>query len=273
MKIDIVIVYIPRYKHGHETNFVPPVTGIHLAAITPPGHEVRVIHQQVAPVNLDTDADLIALSFFTGFADEAYRLAAAFRARGKLVVAGGPHVTFACEEALQYVDAVVVGEAESVWEAVIDDAENCRLQSIYHGIAQPLTAIPTPRYDLLPTSFFIPRVIQATRGCPYSCSFCTVPTLNPGFRMRPVESVLRDIEYNDFPHWWQRKVVWFWDDNLTIKRPYIKALLTAMIPLKRWWLTQASIDIVKDDELLDLMAESGCIGVFLGIETFGSDSL
>lgn len=273
MNIDIVVVYVPRYKQGHEANFVPPVTGIHLAAITPPQHKVRVIHQQVEPVNLETDADLIALSFFTGFADEAYRLATAFRARGKQVVAGGPHVTFACEEALAYVDAVVTGEAESVWENVIEDAKNGRLQPTYHGIAQPLTAIPTPRYDLLPTSFFIPRVIQATRGCPYSCSFCTVPTLNPGFRMRPIKAVLRDIAYDDFPHWWQRKVVWFWDDNLTIKRPYIKALLTAMIPLKRWWLTQASIDIVKDDELLDLMAESGCIGVFLGIETFGSDSL
>ncbi|MBE2225033.1 MAG: cobalamin B12-binding domain-containing protein, partial [Anaerolineae bacterium] len=117
MKIDIVIVYVPRYKQGHETNFVPPVTGIYLAALTPPHHEVRVIHQQVEPVDLDTDADLIALSFFTGFADEAYRLASAFRARGKVVVAGGPHVTYSAEEALQYVDAVVTGEAESVWES------------------------------------------------------------------------------------------------------------------------------------------------------------
>ena len=273
MKIDIVIVYTPRYKHGHEANFVPPVTGIHLAAITPPEHEVRVIHQQVEPVDLDTAADLIALSFFTGFADEAYRLADAFRARGKMVVAGGPHVTYAVENALQHCDAVVMGEAESVWAEVLVDAENGCLQPCYQGSAQPLTDIPTPRYDLLPNSFFIPRVVQATRGCPYSCSFCTVPTLNPGFRMRPVEAVLRDIAYDDFPHWWQRKIVWFWDDNLTIKRAYIKSLLKAMIPLKRWWLTQASIDITKDEELLDLMAASGCIGVFLGIETFGSESL
>lgn len=273
MKIDIIVVYQPRYKHGHEANFVPPVTGIHLAAITPPEHEVRVVHQQVEPVDLDTTADLIALSFFTGFADEAYRLADAFRARSKLVVAGGPHVTYAPEDALLHCDAVITGEAESVWAEMLADVENGRLQSCYQGIPEPLIDIPTPRYDLLPGSFFVPRVVQATRGCPYNCSFCTVPTLNPGFRMRPVEAVLQDIAYDKFPHWWQRKVVWFWDDNLTIKRPYIKSLLKAMIPLKRWWLTQASIDIAKDEELLDLMAESGCIGIFLGIETFGKESL
>jgi hypothetical protein len=92
--VEIVVVYMPRYRHGHETNFVPPITGIHLAALTPPDYQVRVIHQQVQPVDFDTDADLIALTFFTGFAPEAYRLAHEFRKRGKRVVAGGPHVNF-----------------------------------------------------------------------------------------------------------------------------------------------------------------------------------
>lgn len=74
MKIDIVVVYIPRYAKGHEKHFVPPITGIYLAALVPEHHTVRVIHQQVEPVDLETDADLVALSFFTGFAPEAYRL-------------------------------------------------------------------------------------------------------------------------------------------------------------------------------------------------------
>ena len=85
--------------------------------------------------------------------------------------------------------------------------------------------------------------------------------------------MIRDIQYDEFPHWWQRKLVWFWDDNLTARRAYIKPLLREMIPLKKWWLTQASMDIVKDAELLDLMQASGCIGVFLGIESFGEESL
>ncbi len=273
MKVDIIVVYVHRYERGHEMDFVPPITGIHLAALTPEPHQVRVIHQQVEPIDYDTDADLVALSFFSGFAPEAYRLAREFRARGKTVVAGGPHVTFWPEEALSYCDAVVVGEAESVWGEVLADAQHGTLKARYDGVPQPLAGLPVPRYDLLPDRFFVKKVIQATRGCPFSCSFCTVPSINPGFRMRPIEDVLAAVQYDDFKHWWQRKIVWFWDDNLMARRLYIKDLLRAMIPLKKWWLTQASMDIAKDEELLALMQKSGCIGVFFGIETFSEEAL
>ncbi len=273
MKVDIIVVYVQRYRQGHEYDFVPPITGIHLAALTPARHSVRVFHQQVDKIDFDTDADLIALSFFSGFAPEAYRLAAQFRARGKKVVAGGPHVTYAADEALQHVDSVVLGEAENVWAQMLDDAEAGRLQPRYRASTPNLKDVPTPRYDLLPERFFIKRVVQATRGCPYRCSFCTVPTLNPGFRMRPVADVIRDVRYDNFDHWWQRKVVWFWDDNLTIQRDYAHELLRALVPEKKWWLTQASLDIAKDDALLAQMEASGCIGIFIGIETFGQESL
>ena len=273
MKIEIVVVYEQRYRFGHEKQFVPPITGIHLAAITPREHEVRVVHQQVEQVDLDSEADLVALSFFSGFAAEAYRLADALRARGKKVVAGGPHATYWQDEVLEHCDAVALGEAESYWPRLLADAERGRLQRVYSGLPPSLEGIPTPRYDLLPPSFFVPRVVQATRGCPFACSFCTVPSLNPGFRTRPVGDVLADVDYDDFPHWWQRRVVWFWDDNLTARRDYVKELLRAMIPRKRWWLTQASMDIVRDRELLDLMEASGCIGIFFGVESFRGASL
>ncbi|MEM7518027.1 MAG: radical SAM protein, partial [Planctomycetota bacterium] len=248
--------------------------GIHLAALTPRRHDVRVLHQQVEPVQLETDADLVCLTFFSGFAEEAYRLADAFRARGKTVVVGGPHVTFWPDEAADHADSVVIGEAESVWEGLLLDAEDGKLQPRYVGEARPMEGLPTPRYDLLSDRFVVRRVVQATRGCPYTCSFCTVPGLQPGFRVRPVEEVLADVRYEE-PGWnrWQRKVVWFWDDNLTVKRRWVKELLRGMIGLDRWWLTQASIDIVKDEELLDLMQQSGCIGIFLGIESLKSASL
>lgn len=273
IKIDIIVVYIQRYKHGHEMDFVPPITGIHLAAITPDKYETRVIHQQNQQIDFDTDADIIALSFFSGFAPEAYRLAKIYKQKGKTVIAGGPHATFAAQEVLEYCDSVISGEVESIWSAVLQDFAAGCLQKQYTGQSIALKNIPTPRYDLLAKKFFIPKVVQATRGCPFSCSFCTVPTLNPGFRMRPIKEVIKDINYDDFSHWWQRKVVWFWDDNLTINRSYIKELLTEMIPGKRWWLTQASMDIARDGQLLDLMKKSGCIGIFFGIESFTEESL
>lgn len=273
MKIDIIIAYIQRYEFGHEKDFVPPITGIHLAAITPKKHEVRVIHEQVESIDFESDADVIAVSFFSGFANAAYYIANEFKKRGKIVLGGGPHVTYNEEESLQFFDTIVTGEAENIWEGLLEDIEKGTLKNIYRGTPCDMKNLPTPRYDLLPNKFFIKKVLQATRGCPFSCSFCTVPSLNPGFRLRPIEDVIRDASYDNFKYWWQRKIVWFWDDNLTIRRAYIKPLLKAMIPLKKWWLTQASMDIAKDPELLDLMKASGCIGVFLGIESFGKDSL
>src|SRR6185369_10306820 len=97
------------------------------------------------------------------------------------------------EEALQHVDAIVIGEAESVWPQVVADFARGTPKRVYRGEARPLDGLPTPRYDLLEPGFLVPRVLQATRGCPFTCRFCTVPDLNPGFRMRPVDDVVRDI--------------------------------------------------------------------------------
>src|ERR1700690_4462737 len=107
--VDIVVVNVPRSRAGHEVDFVPPITGIHLAAITPPGHRVRVIHQQVEPIDFDTSADLVALSFFSGVAPEAYRLAQEFKKPGTRIVAGGPPATGAPDNVVRYCDSVVIG--------------------------------------------------------------------------------------------------------------------------------------------------------------------
>jgi radical SAM superfamily enzyme YgiQ (UPF0313 family) len=273
MKIRIVVSYVPRYTRGHRLHFVPPLTGIHLAALAPPGHDVEVVHEQVRPVPLGADVDLVALSFFSGFARRAYALADAYRALGVRVAAGGPHVTYWPEEALEHVDAVVTGEAEEAFPRLVEDAARGALQRVYRGRAADLAGLPTPRYDLLEDRFVVRRVLQATRGCPFTCSFCTVPDMSPGFRVRPVDEVVRDIATSSFALPWQDKVVWFWDDNLLVKRRWAKDLLAAMTPLGKWWLTQASIDIVKDRELLDAMERSGCIGIFLGIESLDARDL
>jgi radical SAM superfamily enzyme YgiQ (UPF0313 family) len=273
MRIRIIVSYVPRYRAGHRFQFVPPVTGIHLAALVPEGHEVEVVHEQIAPAPLDDLPDLVAISFFSGFARRAYEVADAYRALGVRVVAGGPHASYWPEEALAHFDSVVIGEADEAWPRLIADAERGRLERAYHGSAAPLEGLPMPRYDLLEPEFVVPRVLQATRGCPFRCTFCTVPDLNPGFRVRPVGDVVRDIAQSRFRNPLQDKVAWFWDDNLLVQRRWAKELLREMRGLKTWWLTQASIDITKDAELLDLMQESGCIGIFLGIESLDAEGL
>lgn len=273
MRVRIVVSYVPRYRHGHRWHFVPPVTGMHLAALTPPQHEVELFHEQVRDVPVDRGADVVAISFFSGFARRAYALADAYRALGVRVVLGGPHASYWIEEALGHADVVVAGEAERVWPRVLADLERGRAERVYRGEAAPLDGLPSPRYDLLEERFVVRRVVQATRGCPFTCSFCSVPDLNPGFRVRPVEEVVGDITATRFSRWWQERVVWFWDDNLLVQRRWAKELLSALRGLDRWWLTQASIDIVKDRELLDLMERSGCAGIFLGIESLDEADL
>jgi len=275
MKLRIVVSYVPRYRRGHEWDFVPPVTGIHLAALAGPGHDIDVVHEQVRRPVVDDWPDLVAISFFSGFAERAYALADEYRARGIPVVLGGPHASYWVEEASAHADAVVVGEAESVWQEVLADFERGRVAGprLYRGEARPLDDLPTPRYDLLEPRFVVPRVIQATRGCPFSCSFCSVPDLNPGFRVRPVADVVRDITSTHFRGFFQDKVVWFWDDNLLVQRSWAKRLLGELAGCGKWWLTQASIDIVRDKALLDAMERSGCIGIFLGIESLDAAAL
>ncbi len=246
---------------------------MHLAALTPSDHEVTVVHEQVRPVPLEDRPDVVALSFFSGFARHAYQLADQYRRMGVRVIAGGPHVSYWPEEALEHVDAVVIGEAEEAWPALLADLGRGRVERVYHGRPSSMSGLPTPRYDLLEDRFVVPRVMQATRGCHFRCGFCTVPDFNPGFRARPVADVVRDVAETHFRHWWQEKVVWFWDDNLLADRRWAKGLLRAMRGLGRWWLTQASIDITQDRELLDLMERSGCIGIFLGIESLDERDL
>src|SRR5699024_7532065 len=129
MKVRIVISYAPRYRRGHLVDFVPPVTGIHLAALTR-DHEVEVFHEQVRRVPVDETPDLVAISFFSGFARNAYALADEYRKIGVQVVAGGPHVSYWADEALEHVDSVVIGEAEAVWDDVLADAERRKLRQV-----------------------------------------------------------------------------------------------------------------------------------------------
>lgn len=103
-------------------------------------------------------------------------------------------------------DAVVTGEAEETWPRLVRDLQSKSLEQVYRGSPASMLELPMPRYDLLERAFMVPRVMQATRGCPFSCSFCTVPSFNPGFRVRPIDDVLRDIEESRFLFWWQNKV-------------------------------------------------------------------
>jgi radical SAM superfamily enzyme YgiQ (UPF0313 family) len=247
-----------------------PQLALHLiAGLTPPQHEVRILEEELETVDLEEECDLVGISCMTANATRAYDLAREYRKRGRAVVLGGVHPTLLPEEALQYCDAVVVGEAEGVWEQVVADAQQRQLQKVYHQPYPSLQRYVSMRdrrntkkrlFDVVP--------VMTTRGCPYNCDFCCVHDIF-GRRIRhlPVENVVRDIEESN------GKIFIFLDDNIIGDPVYAKRLFQAIKPLKIKWVGQASLSFVKDKEMMQLASQCGCKGLFFGLESVSKSQL
>ena len=254
--------YIWRKKRAAFT--LPPMALPLLAAVTPPGVEVRLIDEAVEDVDLKLEADLVGLSVMTATAPRAYHLADHFRSRGIQVVMGGVHPSSLPDEALQHSDSVVIGEGEGQWGQVLKDAERGCLGRIYRSSDPfPLEQLPSPRWDLLPAGrYFVPQTVQVTRGCPMSCSFCSVSSFfGLSYRRRPASQAIEEIKTH------KKKLLIFADDNIAGHPDSAKELFAAMVPLKKKWVSQCSLSIADDPELLDLAARSGCIGLLIGFES------
>ncbi len=248
---------------------IPTLTIPYIAALTPPEWDVTFADDNYGEVDMEAAPDLVAISVNTMAAHRAYALADAFRARGIPVVLGGWHVTFCPDEAAEHADAVVVGEADDTWAGLLADLEAGRLQPRYVSRNDAsLAPYPPVRRDLLDgRPYFTRNLAQATRGCPYRCSFCSVSTINPKYRRRPVADVVAEIAA--LPG----RTLFFIDDNLFIHRAYTRELFAALAPLKRKWIGEASIDIADDPELLDLAVASGMVGLLVGFESVVPGSL
>jgi radical SAM superfamily enzyme YgiQ (UPF0313 family) len=215
----------------------------------------------------------VGITAFTSQAVRAYEVSAEFRRRGVPVVMGGIHATMCPEEARPRVDAIVTGEAESVWAQVLADVRQGALQPRYAGAHADITEMAPARHDLL-TGDYAFGAIQTTRGCPLNCSFCSVTAFNGHrYRQRPIADVVR--EFGAIREKWVLIV----DDNLigtcADHLARAKDLFRAMIQakLRQQWIAQATINMADDEELLTLAAEAGCRGVFIGFESLTAEGL
>jgi radical SAM superfamily enzyme YgiQ (UPF0313 family)/anti-anti-sigma regulatory factor len=248
----------------------PRLSCVTIAALTPPHHEVVFIDEAVDRVPLGEDFDVVGISVMTAMAPRAYEIADHFRCRGAKVVLGGMHPTALPDEGLEHADAVVIGEAEELWGPLLDDVARGSLRQVYKSDRfPPMENIPIPRRDLFrPGAYMTTNCVQATRGCPYGCDFCTVTEFFGGkFRLRPIEKIVREVE--SLPG----KFVVFVDDNITGHRKYAKELFKALTPLGKKWGSQTTLNMADDTELLDLAAQSGCSSMFVGLETINEGNL
>lgn len=245
-----------------------------LAALTPDDVELSVCDDTLKRLDpatdLDFTADLAAITVSTRTAMRAYELAAAYRQHGVKVVMGGIHPTAVPEEALERCDCVVIGEAEGLWEKVIADARAGRLQSIYrHATLPEFRTPPRPDRSIFAKRGYIPvQAVQASRGCPFSCEFCSVtPFFGRKTRLRDPKDVAAEIKALGRP--W----VMFSDDNIIGVGHQSRELFRELKKLNITWFGQASLQGMQDQETLELMAESGCRAVFIGFESVNRQTL
>ncbi|UCG66976.1 MAG: B12-binding domain-containing radical SAM protein [Deltaproteobacteria bacterium] len=250
-----------------------PLGLAYVAAVTPSNWEVKIADENFDKFEFE-ETDLVGITAFTSNITRAYEIAQMYRKREIQVIMGGIHVSMLPDEALQYANAVVVGEVEGIWERVISDFLNNRLSSKYVGPRIDLDQCNiAPRRDLLHPNY-IWHSIQTSRGCPFNCNFCSVSRyLGKEYRQRRPKDVLDElIEFRG-------EYIAFLDDNLigysSESKRRAMELFKGMIQRglnKKWWM-QTSINAADDEQLVELAAKAGCMTAFVGFETISQGTL
>ncbi len=272
MKLTLIKPNIGRREHSlyvDEGRMEPLPLGI-LAALTPPDVDVVLYDDRMEPIPYDEKTDLVGITVETFTARRAYEISAEFRRRGIPVVMGGMHAMLIPDEVAEHCDALIVGDAEPVWAEMIADFRRGALKPRYDAV-QPVCPQGNviARRDLFEGKGYLPiSLLQFSRGCAHRCSFCASSVYFKAHHYcRPVPDVIREIQSQ------KRKLLFFVDDNIVCNREKAKELFRALIPLKIRWVSQGSMDMLQDPELMELMVKSGCLGLVIGFESISPDCI
>ena len=262
---------LPGFVERSKTIASLPSLGLlTLAGMTPSKHEIEYIEMPELPQGDDVlvDFDLVAISSYSAQINEAYELAQHYKDKEVRVVMGGPHVTALPDEALQYCDAVVIGEGEPCWLEVLRDAEHSAIKDRY-GSRQSdysLSDSPMPAFELLDISRYNRLTVQTSRGCPHKCEFCASSViLTNRYKQKPVAKVVEEIDR--ICTIWDNPFIEFADDNSMVDHAYWKELLGRLKGMSIRWFTETDLSVADDEQLLDLMKETGCAQVLIGLES------
>lgn len=270
-------VSLPQFvSRGKVIASLPSLGLLTVAALTP--GDVEVGYREIGELTPDFELepfDLVGISSFTAQIDEAYALADRYRAAGVPVVLGGLHVSLMPDEAAMHADTIVLNGAEGAWPRLVEDFRQGKMKPRYEGLRAGVFEAPNyvvPRFDLLRGRPYNRLTVQSSRGCPRNCDFCAASLrITSSFQQKPVARVVEEIriarDVTDNPFFELA------DDNTFINRTWGKQFLRAVIPLEIQWFTEADISLAEDDELLDLLAQSGCRQVLIGLESPAGEDL
>jgi radical SAM superfamily enzyme YgiQ (UPF0313 family) len=248
-----------------------PLAPATLAGLTPRDGEtdIRFYDDRTESIPYDEPTDLVAMSVETYTAKRSYQIASEFRLRGVPVVMGGFHPTLVPEEASDYAESIVVGEAEGLWPTVLEDFRNGRLHRVYRRADRPSLSGLRPDRSIFAGKRYLPvGLVEAGRGCHFHCEFCAIQSyFGRTQTRRPVEEIIEEIRRIKKP------LIFFVDDNITSNMAQAKEFFRALIPLKVRWVSQASINAAHDEEFLQLVRASGCAGLLIGFETLNPKNL
>lgn len=270
MKLERITLLRPNMGNFRSTDAFPPLSLAILAARTPNDIEISFYDDKIEEIPDNDTPDLVALTVETFTARRAYQIAKQYQARNVPVVMGGYQPTFLPQEALQYADAIVIGDAEGSWEQLLLDFRNNKLKKCYQGgNERALNDFVLDRRIFIDKKYPPVIPIQYGRGCRFACDFCSIRAFYPNkFRQRPALQLLEEIKALGY-----QKLFFFVDDNLFNSKQAFHELLELIQPLKIRWACQISINIAKDELMLDKMTEAGCMMVLIGFESLNNQNL
>jgi len=283
----------PKSTHLHIYSRVciPRLGSVLLATLMrAKGYDVRVYIEDIHPIDMGEvlSADLVAISAITSTAPQSYRLADRVREAGAIAVVGGTHTSFLPDEGLEHADFVVRGEGEFAFQELVDaiqagagfeTIQNLSYRTEGRAVHNPerpkiadLDVNPIPDYRLI-TGWKPGGVVSiaTSRGCPFSCTFCSVPGMyGHAFRTHSIERVLQELEIHK-----GNAYTFFADDIFTANKKRVKELLHKMIArdLTPLWGAQVRTETVDDPELLQMMRDSNCMNVYVGFESINPRTL
>lgn len=271
MKVMFIIASVGKQEHDMYVSswLMEPLAIAVLSALTPPKITRVFYDDRLEEIPFGEAVDLVAINMEAYTAARAYQIADEFRCRNVTVVLGGVHATLMPEEATNHADSVVIGEAEEVWGQLLNDFSSGRLQKFYKAEDCSTIRDIIPDRSIFQGKKYLPLVlVETARGCRFRCEFCSVAAYYKSqYKTRSIDIIVKEISEI------KKKTIFFVDDNICLDRDRSKRLFQVLIPLKIKWVSQVSMHICKDYELLSLMKKSGCQGVLIGFESMNRNVL